>query len=286
MKYLGIVGLTFFVLFHFPFATHEVCSFDSNDWFDECPDQNCGAPPAGGQGGGGGGGGPIIVSYDLGPLFSLQEDWDADGVVDTRDNCPFTPNDQMNADGDDFGDLCDNCPDAANNAQANTDYDIEVSNALEEGVESVLGENILGDACDPDIDGDDFVNEEDNCAYVYNALQEDYDGDGIGDLCDEDDDNDGIPDSIDNCSKVYNPDQENDDSYMVDDTAGNACDEDWDNDGFAENNGEDLCPKCHTYENNDYDGDGVGDACDNCPNVSNSDQTDSDQDGRGDECDT
>ena len=77
MKYLSIVGLTFFILLHFPFANHEVCSFDSNDWFDECPDQNCGAPPAGGQGGGGGGGGPIIVSYDLGPLFSLDEDWDA-----------------------------------------------------------------------------------------------------------------------------------------------------------------------------------------------------------------
>ena len=74
--------------------------FNPNDWFDECPDDLCGSPPAGGVGGGGGGGGPIVVNYDLGPLFSLQEDFDADGVVDTRDTCPFTPNDQSeNSDG-------------------------------------------------------------------------------------------------------------------------------------------------------------------------------------------
>ena len=58
--------------------------FDPNEWFDECPEQLCGAPPTGGVGGGGSGGGPIIVSYDLGPTFALQEDYDADGVVEQQ----------------------------------------------------------------------------------------------------------------------------------------------------------------------------------------------------------
>ena len=83
------------------------------------------------------------------------------------------------------------------------------------------------------------------------------------------------------------PGQENSDFYMLGDTAGDACDEDWDNDGYLDVSvwQEDLCPKCHTYENNDVDGDGVGDACDNCPRVTNSTQADADQDGTGDACD-
>ena len=81
--------------------------FDPNEWFDECGENQCGAPPTGGAGGGGAGGILIVVFWDLGPLVSLQEDIDIDGTVDTRDNCPFTPNDQSeNSDGDDFGDAC------------------------------------------------------------------------------------------------------------------------------------------------------------------------------------
>ena len=79
--------------------------FDPNEWFDECGENQCGAPPTGGAGGGGSGGILIVVFWDLGPLVSLQEDIDIDGTVDTRDNCPFSPNDQSeNSDGDDFGD--------------------------------------------------------------------------------------------------------------------------------------------------------------------------------------
>jgi hypothetical protein len=55
----------------------------------------------------------------------------------------------------------------------------------------------LGNACDPDIDGDGIPNdddpdvdgdgipnEEDNCPSVSNPDQTDFDGDGIGDVCD------------------------------------------------------------------------------------------------------
>ena len=95
MKYTKKIYLCILILF-FMYGTLEAIT-DPNDWYDECPDQSCGAPPAGGVGGGGAGGGPILVSYDLGPYWSLQEDADADGILDTRDNCPYLENDQVKA---------------------------------------------------------------------------------------------------------------------------------------------------------------------------------------------
>jgi hypothetical protein len=66
----------------------------------------------------------------------------------------------------------------------------------------------LGDVCDPDIDDDGLPNEEDDCPYAYDPLQEDSDEDGVGDACD-------------NCPDVYNPYQ-----YDLDgDGQGDACEE-------------------------------------------------------------
>ena len=44
-----------------------------------------------------------------------------------------------------------------------------------------------GNACDPDLDGDDVPNGFDNCPAEANATQSDFDHDGIGDRCDLDD---------------------------------------------------------------------------------------------------
>ncbi len=58
------------------------------------------------------------------PLVNLPADRDHDGVPDTADNCPRTPNaDQADRDGDGVGDVCDNCPDRANRDQADSDRD-------------------------------------------------------------------------------------------------------------------------------------------------------------------
>jgi hypothetical protein len=114
----------------------------------------------------------------------------------------------------------------------------------------------IGDACDPDEDGDGIPNASDNCAKVWNPTQADADHNGKGDACD-DRDGDGIIDIDDNCPDKVNPDQA-----------------DTDGDGFGN-----VC------EPAGYDADGIPDVSDDCPFKSNPDQKDSDHDGLGDACD-
>lgn len=197
-------------------------------------------------------------------IFVLS-DLDDDGVPDSDDNCPFTPNaDQADADGDGIGDAC-----------------------------------TLALAFDSDFDGDGVVDSEDNCPITPNPNQADSDGDGVGDACEfslepnSDYDNDAIPNGDDNCPFTPNPDQLDTDG----DGRGDACQPDYDNDGIPD--GEDNCLFTPNPDQADTDGDGVGDACtiivdldgdgipdaeDNCPFAANPSQADSDGDGIGDAC--
>jgi len=114
-------------------------------------------------------------------------------------------------------------------------------------------------------DGDGIPFAKDNCPYVSNPDQYDFDKDGVGDACD-------------NCEMAPNPDQKESDGDKI----GDACD---------------LCPQSpdpavngNTDDmdapgNVDTDSDRIGDRCDNCPKTKNSDQTDTDSDGIGDACD-
>ena len=108
-----------------------------------------------------------------------------------------------------------------------------------------------------DVDGDEVLNEVDNCPNHKNGTQTDTDGDGPGDACDSDDDGDGVPDDTDNCRIDQNPQQE-----------------DTDGDGYG-----DACPPTHS------DSDGIIDDDDNCDTTPNPDQSDVDGDERGDVCD-
>lgn len=184
----------------------------------------------------------LLASQDPTWLVSCNADSDGDGVPDSTDNCPQTPNpDQADIDHDGRGDACDsvnddvdsdgvfnvddNCPNLYNPDQADSDHDG------------------IGDACDgvdDDVDGDGVANTVDNCPNVPNASQTDTDGDGIGDACDPvnglDLDGDGVTNAVDNCPNVSNASQTDTDH----DGVGNACDANDDNDAVPD--AQDACP--------------------------------------------
>ena len=189
-------------------------------------------------------------------------------------------------DGDTVYDHLDNCPNIRNTNQADLDNDL------------------LGDACDDDIDGDGVNNSldvfpndsseaadsdddtvgdnNDNCPADTNTDQLDTDSDGAGDVCDNtpngDDDSDTVDNLTDNCPTDANTNQLDTD----DDGAGDTCDSDLDGDGI--DNSIDVFPY-DPNEISDSDSDNIGDNSDNCITSANTNQLNIDGDSLGDACD-
>ncbi|MDP2308768.1 MAG: thrombospondin type 3 repeat-containing protein [Pseudomonadota bacterium] len=252
-------------------------------------------------------------------------DADGDGLVDTADNCPGSPNaDQANLDLDGAGDACDPdddndgvadtadiCPRSNDADQADLDGDLsgdvcdddddddgvddvsDVCPRVPDATQSDLDHDLYGDACDGDDDGDGVGDLEDVCPALADD-QADADADGIGDACDPYTDSDGdlLVDEEDNCPLDANEDQLDTDA----DAAGDACDVDDDNDGAADD--DDLCPVNADPLQEDAEADGLGNACDedddnddvldeddNCVFAANAAQADLDGDTTGDACD-
>jgi hypothetical protein len=131
---------------------------------------------------------------------------------------------------------------------------------------------------------------DDNCQFVKNLDQADFDADGLGDACDCDADNDQHQSATcggtdcDDAAPEVNPGVAEGSASALDCTWCNGLDDDCDgttDEGCVDSDG-DALPDCIDP---DDDNDGVPDAADNCPLVPNGDQSDLDQDGLGDECD-
>ena len=186
-------------------------------------------------------GGVIAAGYQM--MYYFMPDFDGDNVG-TGDNCAENYNpEQLDYNGDGFGDACDDDDDS--------DGIDDVVDSCPRGVKDWTSTDMTdhdGDGCkdldeeDLDDDGDGVPDMTDACPVGIGGAGYDLDGDGCKDVEDPDDDGDQVRDESDLCS-----------TGEIDWSSGTLTDHDGDG-----------CLDMHT-EDSDDDNDGIADSIDQCP---------------------
>lgn len=71
---------------------------------------------------------PICAENQTSCPLIVKNDFDSDGIMNDKDNCPYTANfDQADRDGDGKGDVCDDCPDEPNPGEMRCPISVETS---------------------------------------------------------------------------------------------------------------------------------------------------------------
>lgn len=194
-------------------------------------------------------------------------DLDGDGVDNTIDQCPNTPNgesvngngcslSQLDADGDGVNDLLDQCPNTPNGetadvngcspSQVDTDLD-GVFDDVDQCPSTPSGESANGIGCSPsqlDTDNDSVSDDLDQCPNTPSGEAVDVDGCGLSQL---DTDIDGVSDDLDLC-----PGTPNGESVDVDGCSASQLIVDSDGDGISD--ALDQCPGTLIGDTPDVDG--------------------------------
>ena len=225
-------------------------------------------------------------------VAATSPDSDGDGIADEWDNCPFVYNpDQRDNNSNGIGDACE------------TEY-CEYSDGCVSDADCLFGEvcggagyecypsmccyddwgvtwcsddclSICHPASEQDQDEDGISDERDNCPFVYNPYQEDFNNNGIGDACEGQE-----CEYFGACASDADCPQGSRCSEGPECQPSMCCWSEWGEYWCSD----DCATFCWPEEEQDHDGDGVVDADDNCPFVYNPDQQDSNGDGVGDAC--
>ena len=230
---------------------------------------------------------PLQENYDgdnAGDVCDIDDD--NDGVIDTADDCPYGETQWQSDSSTDYDG--DGCQDATEDYDDDEDGVFDSNDLCPLGSLGWISnpeEDIEGDGCaDWDTDEDGYVDQMDNCPAIYNPLQADLDNDLIGDVCDSDEDGDGVDIPQDLCPHDITPWLSN----PTNDYDSDGCQDsvnDYNDDADAIPDVNDHCPLgyigwgenasifdhdgdgCHDQmEDNDDDNDGFVDEDDNCPN--------------------
>ena len=189
---------------------------------------------------------------------SQSNDTDMDGFDDIVDNCPYLVNaDQVDLDGDGYGDLCDSDIDGDGVINSMDDCLNGDSNWISVATTDYDSDGCQDSSEDLDDDNDGVLDANDDCQngnMNWTSTNEDkyeatdYDYDGCQDISEDlDDDNDGVLDTNDSCTPQH------DGSWFVANFFASSPENDYDSDG------------CHNLEDLDADNDGVFDNSDSCP---------------------